>query len=110
MTRAVFLDSATCEKVLQRQYIIQARKFYSQTIVEVYSNIRSANDENLNGLEIDNENVIVRQSIKDSGLSMMLHKHYLNQMKAETQKREMHPFEEAKSQHLKQMVRLKMAP
>jgi hypothetical protein len=41
---------------------------------------------------------------------MMLHKHYLQHMKHEQQKREVHPFEEAKSQHLKQMVKMKMMP
>ena len=56
--RAIFLDSTSIEKLLKRTYLVSARKFYSQTIVEVYSNIK--NDEDLNGFEIDNEHMVVR--------------------------------------------------
>jgi hypothetical protein len=78
----IYIDAASVIQVLQRQYLVHARKYYSQTIVEVYSNIGHLNDEDLG--EADGENVVIRQSIKDSGMSMMLHKHYTHKMHQES--------------------------
>ena len=65
------LEPLTIQSILKESYFESARQYYSQTIVEVYSNI---NAEDLTGIEIDNENVTLRQSIKESGRSMNLHK------------------------------------